>query len=67
MFYLLTAAFRRYDPEEWGLSWPDLKLQKDGTYGLEKGKDEAEDLFVGDDAAGEGRRVGGRRRRVQRM
>lgn len=55
-----------YDIEEWGLGWADLKLAKDGTYGLEKGKDEAEDLFPGDEGQ-DGRRVGGRRRRVARM
>ncbi|TKA24976.1 hypothetical protein B0A50_06074 [Salinomyces thailandicus] len=43
-----------YDPEDWGLTARDLK---DGK--LEKGKDEVEDV-----AEEEGRRVGGRRRRV---
>ena len=50
-----------YDVEDWGLQKSDLKVQKDGTYGLEKGKDEVED-----GAEEEGRR-GGRRRRVNRM
>lgn len=43
-----------YDAEDWGLTARDLK---DGK--LEKGKDEVEDV-----AEEEGRRVGGRRRRV---
>ena len=50
-----------YDVEALGLGWSELKMQKDGHLGLEKGKDEAEDIEE------EGRRVGGRRRRVNRM
>lgn len=49
-----------YDVEEWGLGRAELKLLRDGTWGLEKGKEEVED------AEEEGRR-GGRRRRVHRM
>jgi len=55
------------DGEDWvdieglGLGKADVKMQKDGNYGLEKGKDEVEDVEE------EGRRVGGRRRRVARM
>ncbi|KAI4217886.1 MAG: hypothetical protein L6R40_008816 [Gallowayella cf. fulva] len=49
-----------YDVEDWGLGKGELKVQKDGLLGLEKGKDEVED------AEEEGRR-GGRRRRVNRM
>lgn len=51
-----------YDVEEWGLGRGELKMLKDGTWGLEKGKDEVEDL--GEE--GEGRR-GGRRRNRARM
>jgi len=49
------------DIESLGLGKADVKMQKDGSYGLEKGKDEVEDVEE------EGRRVGGRRRRVARM
>lgn len=50
-----------YDPADWGLTERELKVGKDGVWGLEKGKDEVED-FGGED--GEGRRVRGRRRGV---
>ncbi|KAF2484331.1 RXT2-like protein [Neohortaea acidophila] len=50
------------DPADWGIEARELKVQKDGTLGLEKGKDEVDE--IGDE--GEGRR-GGRRRRVNRM
>ena len=54
-----------YDVEEWGLTKVELKVGRDGVLGLEKGKDEVEDLGAGEDEGG--RRVGGRRRRVGRM
>lgn len=50
-----------YDPADWGLTERDLKIGRDGRLGLEKGRDEVEE--VGEEEA----RRGGRRRRVNRM
>ena len=55
-----------YDIEDLGLARHELKLGRDGTWGLEKGKDEVEDL-AGVEEEGFGRRGGGRRRRAVRI
>ena len=43
-----------YDPEDWGLTKNDLRLDKHGRWGLEKRKDEVEDNGV--DVENEGRK-----------
>lgn len=57
-----------YDVDDWGLTRAggELKLGKDGTWGLEKGKDEVDEVGAMGGGEEEGRRGGrGRRRAVK--
>ena len=58
-----------YDVEDWGLSRAggELKLGKDGVWGLEKGKDEVDEVGAVGGGEEEGRRGGRGRRRAVRI
>lgn len=56
-----------YDVDDWGLNRAELKLGKDGLWGLEKGKDEVDDVGAVGGGEEEGRRGGRGRRRAVRI